>query len=52
MDLMFSDLKEDAQKRILELFNIKDPREMNWDVVPITVIAAPEDDDLIEDAVY
>ncbi len=35
MEIYFSDLTEDAQKRLLEIFGISSPKEMNWDVIPI-----------------
>lgn len=38
-ELWFTDLTEMAQKEILELANVTDPREMNWDVLPITGIS-------------
>lgn len=38
-ELWFTDLTEMAQKEILELANVTDPREMNWDALPITGIS-------------
>lgn len=38
MEIYFTDFKEDVQKEILELADIEDYTEMNWDVIPITVI--------------
>lgn len=37
-ELYFSDLSEDAQKRLLEAEGVSDPKELNWDVFPITSI--------------
>ncbi len=34
-EIYFSDLNEDAQKELLEAVKIEDPREMNWDILPI-----------------
>lgn len=36
-DIYFSDLKEDAQKELLNAVGAKDPEEMNWDmdILPI-----------------
>lgn len=31
-EIFFSDLNEDAQKRLLEAVGIDDPKEMNWDI--------------------
>jgi len=33
-EIMFDDLTEDAQKRLLEAFNTA-PEEENWDIFPI-----------------
>jgi hypothetical protein len=38
IDIMFDDLKENAQKYILEQLGLKSPSEMNWEVVPITTL--------------
>ena len=38
LDIYFDDLTKDCQERILKHFKIKDPKEANWDVVPITSI--------------
>jgi len=38
IDIMFSDLKEDVQKYILEQLGLKSPAEMNWDVVPLDTL--------------
>ncbi len=31
-NIYFSDLNEDAQKRLMDAIGIKDPKEMNWDI--------------------
>ena len=36
--IYFSDLNEEAQEELLEFYEIESPEEMNWDVVPISVI--------------
>jgi hypothetical protein len=38
-NIYFSDLNEDAQKRLMEVVGITDPKEMNWDIdmCPIAV---------------
>lgn len=42
-EIYFSDLNEDAKKRLLEDVGIDDPKEMNWDmdVVPIALYPIP-----------
>ena len=35
IEIYFYDLKEEAQKKLLEQAGIKDPKEANWDVWPI-----------------
>lgn len=40
IEIYFSDLKEDAQQRILKAVNAKSAKEMNWDIdiIPIASI--------------
>lgn len=38
MEIYFSDLKEEVQKRLLKAAGIKDPKETNWDYFPIAEI--------------
>ena len=47
-EIFFSDLNEDAQKRLLEAVGAKDPAEMNWDldICPIGLYPLPEYDDI------
>lgn len=42
-EIRFEDLTEDAQERILEAFGISSPKEMNWDVFPITSVAISDE---------
>lgn len=44
-DIMFHDLTDEAQKRLLAFEGINDECEMNWDVFPIVVLSRPEDDE-------
>ena len=37
-DIIFDDLKEDAQKQLLEAYGVQSPEDMNWDVVPVTTL--------------
>lgn len=43
--IYFSDLNEDAQKRLLDMVGAKDPSEENWDIdmCPIAVFCREED---------
>lgn len=38
VEIMFDDLVESKKEEILKEFEIGDPEEMNWDIVPITII--------------
>ena len=42
-EIFFSDLNEDAQKRLLEAVGEDDPKEMNWDIdmCPIAMYPIP-----------
>lgn len=44
-NIYFSDLNEDAQKRLLELVGADDPKEENWDidVFPIAIFEREDD---------
>lgn len=44
-DIYFSDLNEDAQKRLMAAVGINDPSEMNWDIdmCPIAMYPLPID---------
>ena len=46
-EIYFSDLNEDAQKRLLEAVGVSDPKEMNWDldIIPIAYYPIPYDED-------
>ena len=45
IEIYFDDLKEEAQKELLQQAGIKDPKETNWDVWPIcTFEINPEED--------
>lgn len=37
-EIYFNDLSETCQQDLLEKYGIKSPKEMNWDVFPVTVI--------------
>lgn len=45
VEIYFDDLTEKCQKEILEVFGIDDPKEMNWDVMPIAEIPEPDEDE-------
>jgi len=39
--IYFHELGKEIQERILELFEISRPEEMNWDVLPVFTIDKP-----------
>ena len=45
-DIMFSDLKPTVQEELLRIAGICDPKEANWDVIPVSVIPFQTDDDV------
>ena len=38
IEIMFDDLVESKKKEILEEFEIGNPEDMNWDIVPIAIV--------------
>jgi len=38
MEIWFSDLREEAQKKVLEALGLKSPEEGNLDVIPLFVL--------------
>ena len=38
IEIMFDDLIESKKEEILKEFEIGNPEEMNWDIVPIAII--------------
>ena len=38
LEIFFHDLDEEAQQRVLELYGINSPEDMNFDVVPLFVL--------------
>lgn len=39
IEICFSDLNEEMQKKLLELIGIDDPKEMNWDIqIPFMIL--------------
>ena len=50
MEIMFDDLTEDAQKRLLKEANVSAPEEMDWDTIPVAEVKFdPEDQEDDED---
>lgn len=43
IDIYFSDLTPEAQQSVLELFRIRTPEEVNWDIFPIFQLDGPDD---------
>ena len=46
MEIMFDDLTEDAQKRLLDEAGVSSPEDMYWDEVPVAVVEFIDDDDI------
>jgi hypothetical protein len=44
MEIMFDDLTEDAQKRLLKEANVSLPEEMDWDTIPVAEVKFDEDE--------
>jgi len=44
LDIMFDDLTEECQKRVLKHFGVSSPEEMNWDVFPFTSIPVDKEE--------
>lgn len=42
-EIMFDDLAEEAQRRFLEFQGLEDPKDGNYEVVPIAVIELEDD---------
>ena len=38
IEIMFTDLEKSKQQELLRAYNIPDPSEANWEVVPVTLI--------------
>ena len=49
MEIMFDDLTEDAQKRLLDEAGVSKPEEMHWDEIPVAVVEFSEDDHELEE---
>ena len=49
MEIMFDDLTEDAQKRLLDEAGVSSPEDMYWDEVPVAVVEFRENHELNED---
>jgi hypothetical protein len=43
IEIYFSDLNAEAQKKVLELYGLKTPQEGNFDVVPLFELFEPEE---------
>lgn len=41
-EIYFSELDDETQKALLEYFDIEGPEEYNWDVIPIALVYAEE----------
>jgi hypothetical protein len=43
LEIFYKDLKEEAQKEVLNLYGIKSPEEMNLDITPLFVLETEEE---------
>ena len=46
-NIYFSDLNEEAQRRLMEAVGVKEPCEMNWDIdmLPLAIYPIPISDE-------
>lgn len=46
LEIFFSDLNEEGQKKVMDHFNIKSPEEGNFDmdILPLAIIESPIED--------
>jgi hypothetical protein len=44
MEIMFDDLTEDAQRRLLKEANVNSPEEMDWDTIPVAEVKFDQGD--------
>lgn len=51
-EIMFNDLKPEAQKEFLEYMGIKNPSEGNYEFVPIATVDYNDDDENDEEGYY
>ena len=42
MEIMFDDLTEDAQKRLLDEAGVSKPEDMHWDEIPVAIVELSE----------
>ena len=42
MEIMFDDLTEDAQKRLLDEAGVSKPEDMHWDEIPVAIVEFSE----------
>ena len=38
LEIYFSDLNEDGQKKVLKFYGVKSPYDANWDICPLAVL--------------
>lgn len=44
-EIMFDDLKEEAQKELLKFYNVEDKSELNVDINPMCTIEVEDEDE-------
>ena len=42
IQIFFNNLDKETQEQVLDLYNVKEPEDMNWDVFPLFVLEDPE----------
>jgi hypothetical protein len=46
IEIFYKDLKEEAQKEILNFYEIKSLEEMNLDITPLCILETEDEEDL------
>jgi hypothetical protein len=52
MEIMFDDLTDDAQRRLLKEANVSSPEEMDWDTIPVAEVRFDQGDPEDEEEEY
>jgi predicted RNA-binding Zn-ribbon protein involved in translation (DUF1610 family) len=49
VEIFYDDLTEEGQKKVLDEFGVESPDDMNWDIVPLSVIEYEEKEEAAEE---
>lgn len=41
--IMFSDFTKEKQNELLDTYGIRKPEDMNWDIMPVTILMIEDD---------